>query len=96
MIIGSTGLIPKKSVREGLLRRFNDLHPGSLDVLLVLCSYSKDGKTSTVSIKTIREKTGFESAKITICLDKLEERKFIERLNRNVRCKTRVYGLMNI
>jgi len=91
------GLVDKKSIRNGLLRQFNDeVYPGSLEVFLVIHAYSEDGKTAQVTIETIAEKTGFGADKIILCLNKLEGKGFIERLRKELRRKPRVYKLVKL
>jgi len=73
--------IQKVAIKDNLLRLFHiEAHPYSIYVYLVICAYSKDNKTSQVSIRTIMNKTGLCRSTVFRCIEGLEGIKFIKRL----------------
>lgn len=88
--------IQKVAIKDNLLRLFHiEAHPYSIYVYLVICAYSKDNKTSRVSIQTIMNKTGLCRSTIFRCLEGLEGIKFIRRLQTKKGC-IQVYLLLGV
>lgn len=71
--------INKTDVREGLLKKFEDINPGALHVFLILSAYSEDGKTAKITVEQIRELTEFSPHKVNECLKGLVSAKLIKK-----------------
>lgn len=70
----------KADIRDGLLKKFEEVNPGALHVFLILAAHSEDDKVAKVGVERIRRLTGFSPHKVNECLTGLESRQLIKKL----------------
>ena len=86
--------IQKVTIKQGLLRVMQvEAHPYSLSVYLAICAYSKDNKTSQVSLRVLVNKTGLAKATVFRCIKGLERVKIIKKLQ-SKNGRTQIYLLL--
>lgn len=84
--------IDKESIQEGLIAKFSQKAcEGSFEIYLLICAYSEDNHYAQVSIKTLRQKSGYSLRRICRCIDALEEAKFIRKLRKGQGGKPQFY-----
>lgn len=87
--------IDKESIREGLIAGFSrKACEGSFEIYLLICAYSEDDHYARVSIKTLRQKSGYSLRRICKCIDALEEGKFIKKLRKGQGGKPQFYEIV--
>lgn len=75
--------INKTDIREGLLKKFEDINPGALHVFLILSAHSKNDKVAEITVEKIRELTEFSPHKVNECLRGLADAKLIKKTGTN-------------
>ena len=87
--------IDKESLREGLIAKFSrEACEGSFETYLLICAYSEDNHYAQVSIKTLRQKSGYSLRRICRCIDALEEGEFIRKLRKGQGGKPQFYEIL--
>lgn len=70
----------KADIRDGILKKFEEVNPGALHVFLILAAHSEDDKVAEVGVERIRKLTGFSPHKVNECLTGLEDQRLIKKL----------------
>lgn len=92
MMVNTNITIEKKLLKEGYLRKFNEIYPDSFLIYLLLCAFSFDDRSATVSLKTLIKASGYSLNKVVNTITALEKKGIIKRANR-IRGEVKTYFL---